>query len=71
VTQATTLITLDLDEIAALYRTSRRQARDVVVKTPGFPMPIPGCGKQGRVWLADDVRRFMSRRSTGRATQPA
>lgn len=30
---------LDLSDIANLYRVSRRYARDVLVKSPGFPMP--------------------------------
>jgi len=49
---------MTLDEIAEMWRCSRRHAGDVLVKSPGFPAPAPGSGPKHRVWLASDVRKF-------------
>ena len=54
---------LTIDDIAALYKVSRWQARDQIVKTPGFPSPAPGTTWKKPRWLADDVRQFLMRAS--------
>ena len=41
---------LDLSDIANLYRVSRRYARDVLVKSPGFPMPVLAISQKTRRW---------------------
>lgn len=50
---------LTIDDIAALYKLDRKQARDSVVKTPGFPAFAPGTTWRKPRWLASDVRRFL------------
>lgn len=54
---------LTLDDIAELYKVSRWQARDSVVKSEGFPPIAPGTTWKKPRWLASDVRRFLRRRS--------
>jgi hypothetical protein len=49
---------LTLEDIAAMWKCSARHARDVLVKTPGFPSPAPGSTHRHRVWLAESVRNF-------------
>lgn len=51
-----------LDDIAALYKVSRWQARDNIVKAPGFPNPAPGTTWKKPRWLAADVRQFLRRK---------
>ena len=43
---------LDLSDIANLYRVSRRYARDVLVKSPGFTMPVLAISQKTRRWLS-------------------
>lgn len=54
---------LDLDDIAKLYRVSRRHARDVLVKQPGFPKPAPGSSPKIPLWLEDEIRAYVRRKS--------
>lgn len=54
---------LDLDDIARLYRVSRRHARDVLVKQPGFPPPAPGTSVRIPLWSAEEIRAFIRRKS--------
>ena len=50
---------LTLDDIAALYKVSRWQARDTIVKAPNFPAIAPGTSWKKPRWLASDVRQFL------------
>jgi hypothetical protein len=59
---------MTLKEIADLWRCSLRQARDVLVKMPGFPAPAPGSGVRNRVWNREDIEEFRLR---GRPTRYA
>lgn len=54
---------LTADDLAALYKVSRRQVLDVVVKTPGFPAIAPGATWKKPRWSRSDVRRFLRRGS--------
>lgn len=53
---------LTLDDIAAMYKVSRWQARDNIVKAPGFPAHAPGTTWKKPRWLASDVRAFLRRK---------
>lgn len=52
---------LDLDDIAKLYRVSRRHARDFIVKHPDFPSPVPGSSGRYPRWNAVEVDAYLSR----------
>lgn len=58
---------LNLDDVAEMYRCSRRHARDVLVKLPGFPAPAPGSTVKQPVWVRSHVRAF----ALGKLTQNA
>jgi hypothetical protein len=62
---------LNLDDIAALYRCSRRHARDVIVKLVGFPEFAPGSTQRRPLWLRKDVRAFLHRKRTEPRKIPA
>jgi hypothetical protein len=51
---------MDLNDIAKLYRVSRRHARDVLVKQPGFPPPAPGTSVRIPLWLKKDLEDYLS-----------
>lgn len=53
---------MTLEDIAGMWRCSKRHARDVIVKTPGFPPEAPGSTPRNRVWLRKEVRDFAYRR---------
>jgi hypothetical protein len=61
----------DLAEIAALFRCSRRHARDVIVKTIGFPAVAPGSTQRNPLWLRIEVRAFLHRKPIKTRTNPA
>lgn len=50
---------LDLGDIAALYRCSRRHARDVIVKSVRFPEIAPGSTPRNPLWLRVEVKAFL------------
>jgi hypothetical protein len=50
---------LTLQDIADIYRTSYRQARDVVTKHPGFPKPIPASSSHRPLWLRETIEAFV------------
>lgn len=50
---------LSLDDIASMYRVSRRYARDFLTKQPGFPPQAAGSTKKNPVWLEDALRSYM------------
>lgn len=54
---------LSLDDIAAMYRVSRRYARDCLTKKPEFPKPAPGTTKKKPLWTEDAIRAFLSPKS--------
>lgn len=51
---------MNIDDIAALYRVSRRHARDVLVKQPGFPAPAPGTSSKIPLWSAAKIRAYIA-----------
>jgi hypothetical protein len=51
---------LDLDDIAKLYRVSRRHARDVLVKQPGFPTQAPGTSSKIPLWSAAKIQAYIA-----------
>jgi len=53
---------MDLGDIAALYRCSRRHARDVIVKLIGFPEIAPGSTPRNPLWLRIEVKAFLHRK---------
>lgn len=53
---------LTIDDIAALYKVKRAQARDFIVKQPGFPPTIPGSTPRLPRWLRSDVMAFIRRK---------
>lgn len=50
------------DDIAALYKTTREQARDSIVKQPGFPDYAPGTTWRKPRWLRSEVMAFLRRK---------
>ena len=53
---------LALDDIATMWRCTRRHARDVVVKGAAFPETAPGSTVKNPVWLKVEVRAFAHRK---------
>lgn len=49
---------LTLEDVARMWKCSMRHARDVLVRSAGFPQPAPGSTARHRVWLAEKVREF-------------
>jgi len=58
----TNVTLMDLDDIAALYRCSRRQARDVITKRADFPRIAPGCSTRRPMWLGAEVAAYLRRK---------
>lgn len=58
-----TILLLDLDDIAKLYRVSRRHARDVLVKQSGFPDRVPGSSSKIPLWSAEEIQAYVMRRA--------
>ena len=58
---------MDLGDVAALYRCTRRHARDVIAKQVGFPGIAPGATERKPLWLTVEVRAFLY---GGRALMP-
>lgn len=56
---------MDLDDIAKLYRVSRRHARDFIVKHPAFPAPVPGSSGRFQRWRKEDLEAFLSGKTPG------
>lgn len=53
---------LNIDDIAALWGVTRRHARDILVKTPGFPQEAPGSSVRQKRWAKDDVYAYIHRK---------
>jgi hypothetical protein len=62
---------LDLADIAALFRCSRRHARDVITKLVRFPAIAPGSTPRNPLWLRVEVRAFLHRKPSNSRTNPA
>lgn len=54
---------LDLGDIAALYKCSRRHARDVITKAVQFPEIAPGSTPRNPLWLRAEIRAYLHRKS--------
>ena len=50
---------ITIDDIAKMYMVSRRYARDVLTKKPGFPPPANGSTKMKPIWLEEHLRQYM------------
>lgn len=64
--------TLTPDDLAKLLGLKRKTIIDLYTKQPGFPAPVSSPRKP--VWLEEDVRRFLRRKSAQNAhttRQPA
>ena len=62
---------LNLEDIAQLYRCSRRHARDVISKLVGFPELAPGSTQRNPLWLRAEVRAFLHRKTKNSRKNPA
>jgi hypothetical protein len=62
---------LTIDDIAEMYKVSRWQARDQIVKASGFPQIAPGSTWRKPRWLASEVRDFLHRRPHKSRTEAA
>ena len=62
---------LTLDELAEMYRCSRRHARDVITKLVGFPEIAPGSTARNPRWLRVEVKAFLYRKPANLRTNPA
>lgn len=61
---------LDLDDIAALWKIEREQARRKLVKLPEFPDPAPGSTRKNKRWRASDINQFLTGTETGSPQSP-
>lgn len=52
---------LTLEDIAEMHKCDRRYARDIVVKTPGFPHEAPTSRPKHRLWIRAEVVQFVTR----------
>lgn len=50
---------LTIDDIATLYKVSRRTARDSIVKQAGFPEKVYGSSTRKPRWRSADVSRYI------------
>jgi hypothetical protein len=61
---------LTLDDLAVLYRCSRRHARDVLVKLVGFPELAPGSTPRNPLWVRAEVQAYLRRKKIKPAQIP-
>lgn len=54
---------LSIDDIAEVCQVSRRYARDVLVKSPGFPLPVLALSQKTRRWNGSDITAFLMHRA--------
>ena len=52
---------LTLEDIARLHSCTVRQARDIIVKLPGFPAEAPTSTARLRRWVAAEVHAHITR----------
>lgn len=50
---------LTTEDIAALYRVTYRTARDVIIKNPRFPKPIPSSTRRKPLWLRETIQAYV------------
>jgi hypothetical protein len=50
---------LTIDDIAKLYRVTRRYARDFLVKNPRFPRPVPSSTRKHPLWLRETIEAYV------------
>jgi len=62
---------LDLNDVAQLYKCSRRHARDVITKRNGWPDIAPASSPRNPLWLSIEVRAFLMRKQHKSRTNPA
>lgn len=62
---------LTLDDIADLYRCSRRHARDVITKMVGFPELAPGSTPRNPLYVRVEVRAYLHRKKPTLRINPA
>lgn len=62
---------MTLDDIAELYRCTRRHARDTITKLVGFPDKVPGSSQRIPLWLKADVLAFLRKKNAKTRTDPA
>lgn len=60
---------LTIEEIAALYKTTRSKAQRYIVKRPGFPPIAPGSTWRDPRWVHSEVIRYI-RRQPSQADEP-
>lgn len=53
---------MNIEDIAEMHKCSVRHARDVIVKTPGFPDPSPTSRIKHKLWITAEVRAFVTRK---------
>lgn len=52
---------MTIEDIADLHKCSRAHARDVIVKTPGFPAEAPTSSPRHKLWVKEEVVIFVTR----------
>lgn len=62
---------LTIDDIASLYKVSRRTARDSIVKQVGFPEKVHGSSTRKPRWRAAEVHRYITHGPHKSRTSPA
>jgi hypothetical protein len=55
---------MTLDKIAEFYHCSVRHARDVVVRSVGFPEEAMGSSPRNRLWVRAEIRAYARRKYT-------
>lgn len=55
---------LTVADVAQIYHVSTRTAREVVIRHPGFPKPIPASTKRNPVWLRERIEAYIRGDST-------
>ena len=65
---ATPMATVTPDDLARVLGLKRKTIIDLYTKQPGFPAPITSRRKP--VWLEDEVRKFMKRKSVQNSHTP-
>lgn len=52
---------MNIEDIARMHKCSIRHARDVVVRSKGFPVEAPTSSARNRLWLEHEVLRYLNR----------
>jgi len=62
---------ITLDDIAAMHKCDAKHARDIIVRKPGFPNPVPTSSARKRLWLKDAVLRYVTGADYAQTTHSA